>query len=84
MATGTHPIPADMAVAAKFSAFNVIDANYKEVNGVGIPASILVPKDAGTGVHPLLVRWHGGCLITGHRMFPDWVSIFTHYFQAFC
>lgn len=74
MAAKSHLIPADMAVAAKFNAFNVIDVNYKEVNGVKIPASILVPKDIKSGAHPLLVRWHGGCLITGHRMFPDWVS----------
>jgi cephalosporin-C deacetylase-like acetyl esterase len=84
MATGSHPIPADMAVAAKFSAFNVVDVNYKEVNGVGIPASILVPKEARTGVHPVLVRWHGGCFITGHRMFPDWVSRIGHHSKKFC
>lgn len=77
MATQSTPIPADMAVATKFSAFNVVDVNYKEVNGVRIPASILIPKDAQTGPHPVLVRWHGGCLITGHRMYPDWVSVFV-------
>ena len=75
MATESYPIPADMAVASKFSAFNVTDVNYKEVNGVGIAASILTPKDARLGAHPVLVRWHGGCFITGHRMFPDWVCI---------
>ena len=75
MATQSHPIPADMAVAPKFSAFNVTDVNYKEVNGVGIAASILTPKDARSGTHPVLVRWHGGCFITGHRMFPDWASV---------
>jgi cephalosporin-C deacetylase-like acetyl esterase len=66
------PIPADMAISAKFAAFNIVDVNYKTVNGVAIPASILIPKDIKPGKHPLLVRWHGGCLITGHRMFPEW------------
>lgn len=74
MASDSHPIPADMAVSTKFSAFNVIDANYKQINGVAIPASILVSKDVQPGIHPVLVRWHGGGLFTGHRMYPDWVS----------
>ena len=67
-------IPADMAVSSRFSDFNVVDVNYKEVNGTLIPASILIPKDIKPGKHPILVRWHGGCLITGHRMYPEWVS----------
>ncbi|KAK5174959.1 uncharacterized protein LTR77_000095 [Saxophila tyrrhenica] len=66
------PLPADVAVAPKFAAFDVVDINYKEVNGVQIPASVLVPKNIKPGKHPLLVRWHGGCLIAGHRMYPDW------------
>jgi hypothetical protein len=77
MAAVHHHIPADMAVSDKFSAFNLIDANYKEVHGVAIPASILIPKDAQPGAHPVLVRWHGGCFITGHRLYPDWVSTIT-------
>jgi cephalosporin-C deacetylase-like acetyl esterase len=68
----TIPIPADMAVSVKFAAFNIVDVHYKTVNGVAVPASILIPKDIRPGKHPLLVRWHGGCLITGHRMFPEW------------
>ena len=79
MPTESHQIPADMAVSAKFSAFNVIDANYTEVHGVAIPTSILIPKDIQPGTHPVLVRWHGGCLITGHRLYPDWVSTITYY-----
>ena len=74
MAKEVQPIPADMAVGAKFSAFNVIDVDYKKVRDVSIQASILVPKHIQPGTHPVLVRWHGGCLITGHRMYPDWVS----------
>ncbi len=67
-------IPADAAVSAKFSAFTVVDVDYKTIDGVGIPASILTPKNAKPGKHPLIVRWHGGCLVTGHRLFPDWYS----------
>lgn len=70
--TATPQIPADMAVSPKFAAFNLVDFNYKEVNGTAVPASILIPKDIKPGAHPVLVRWHGGCLITGHRFFPEW------------
>lgn len=83
MAAESHEIPADMAVSAKFSAFNLIDVNYKEVHSVAIPASILIPKDTQAGTHPVLVRWHGGCLITGHRLYPDWVSTSTYYLSQY-
>ena len=67
-------IPADMAVSPRFSAFNLVDICYKRVSGTPIQATVLVPKDIQQGRHPVLVRWHGGCLITGHRMYPEWVS----------
>ena len=70
-------IPADMAVSPKFKAYNLIDIEYKAVDGISIPATVLVPKDVNPGKHPVLVRWHGGCLITGHRMYPEW-SASTH------
>jgi cephalosporin-C deacetylase-like acetyl esterase len=68
----SEPIPADAAVSLKYAAFDLVDVNYKEAKGVPIPASILVPKNVKPGKHPVLVRWHGGCLITGHRLFPEW------------
>lgn len=67
-------IPADMAVSVKFSVFNLVDIDYKHVNGTPIPATILVPKAIKSGKHPVLVRWHGGCFITGHRMYPEWLG----------
>lgn len=72
-------LPADMAVSSKFAAFNIIDVAYKTLyknsttlKGPPVPASILLPKSAKPGKHPVMVRWHGGCFITGHRMYPDW------------
>ena len=72
--------PADMAVSSKFRAFNLVDVDYKEVNGTGVPASILIPKDIKSGKHPVLVRWHGGCFITGHRFYPEWYRTFFRTF----
>ena len=64
-------IPGEM-VSSVFDPFNVIDVNYKEVNGTLIPASILIPKNAKSGKHAVTVRWHGGGLATGHRLYADW------------
>lgn len=64
-------IPAGI-VLPKLAAYNVIEAHYKVVQGVPIPASVFIPKDIPPGRHPVHVRWHGGCFITGHRALPDW------------
>lgn len=68
----TAQLSADTAVSGKYAAFDILDAYYKEVNGTPVPLSVLVPKNVKSGRHPVLVRWHGGCLITGHRLYPDW------------
>lgn len=64
--------PEDPATAPKFAKFTVTDLPYKRVNGTPILASVLVPKDIKPGKHPLTVRWHGGFLVTGHRLYADW------------
>lgn len=66
-----------MAVSSKFAAFNILDIAYptfyeERWRGPPIPASILLPKSAKPGKHAVMVRWHGGCFITGHRMYPEW------------
>lgn len=60
------------ASSKKFGAFDIKDADYKSVNGHGIPVSVLTPKDARQGKHPVLVRWHGGGFATGQRLFHEW------------
>lgn len=54
----------------RLGAFAVHDVAYKTVNSTPIETSILIPKDAKPGKHPLLVRWHGGFLIAGSRLLP--------------
>lgn len=55
----------------KFDPFTTKDAYYKEVNGVRIPVSVLYSKDAQGGKRPVMVRWHGGGLVTGRRDFAE-------------
>lgn len=66
------PEHSNTSASPKFAAFHITDVVYKEVRGVGIPASILVPKDIQPGTHPVMVRWHGGGFCTGHRLFDEW------------
>lgn len=65
----------DASIAAKYDGFNIVTVDYKQVNGIGIPASILIPNDIEPGHHPVSVRWHGGCFVTGQRLFADWYEI---------
>ncbi|KAF2161852.1 hypothetical protein M409DRAFT_27908 [Zasmidium cellare ATCC 36951] len=40
-------------VAPRFAPFNIISLDYKQVKGVGIPLSILIPKQLKKGKHPI-------------------------------
>ena len=72
--TAKPRLSAEMLAAPRLEPFNLVDIDYKKVNGTPVPASILIPKNAEPGKHPVLVRWHGGCFITGHRLFPEWLG----------
>lgn len=65
----------------KLAPFNLHDITYKTVSNTPINATILIPKDIKPGKHPVLVRWHGGYLIAGARMFlpffQQWVFDFA-------
>ena len=52
----------------KFTPFQIHGTSYKVVNGHPIGVDILVPKDLdpGTKKCPLIVRFHGGCLVGNH------------------
>lgn len=59
----------------KFSAFLSQDYVYSQVNGHNILATILTPKkllDEPPSSCPVLVYWHGGGFITGHRLYAPW------------
>ena len=57
-----------MSSADRFSTFLVKDVTYKTVSSTPIEATILIPKDAKPGKHPVLVRWHGGSIMFGYRL----------------
>lgn len=58
----------------KYSAFNVSTTTYKIVNGQDIDLSVLIPKTVHTGTRPIIAHFHGGFLITGHALYPDWTQ----------
>ena len=61
---------------SKFAAFNILHATYKTVGETPINASVLTPKNVSQGgARPVIVHFHGGCLITGHRLYEDWTAV---------
>jgi len=63
---------ADSMSTTKFHAFNREDTTYTS-DGLSIGISVFVPKSAEKGqTLPVLVRWHGGALINGGRVYEPW------------
>ncbi|KAK7532020.1 Alpha/Beta hydrolase protein [Phyllosticta citribraziliensis] len=60
--------------AEHFADFHVHHVAYKTVDGQPIETSILVPRDAAPGPRPTIVRWHGGGLVTGARLYTPWFA----------
>ncbi|KAK9323822.1 Alpha/Beta hydrolase protein [Lipomyces orientalis] len=58
--------------SAKFTEFNISTACFKKVGNHEIKADIMIPKTLSSGKYPVVVRFHGGYLITGSRLFADW------------
>ncbi|KAH8712250.1 Alpha/Beta hydrolase protein [Phaeosphaeriaceae sp. PMI808] len=64
----------DTTPATRFDSYNVYRTSYKKIHNHEIEVGILVPKNLKPGKIPLLVKFHGGGLITGTALFPDWFS----------
>ncbi|KAJ3342151.1 hypothetical protein HDU83_006220 [Entophlyctis luteolus] len=63
----------------KYSHFRVLETTYKSIGDHSIKVFVLIPKAligdiADVGKRPLLVKIHGGGLVQGAAMFPDWFS----------
>ncbi|KAJ8101952.1 Alpha/Beta hydrolase protein [Lipomyces tetrasporus] len=58
--------------SAKFSKFNISTTCFKKVGKHEIKADVLIPKTLSSGTYPVIVRFHGGYMITGSRLFADW------------
>lgn len=63
--------------STRFSSFTVHSTPYKHMGDHAITAGILIPKTLNHGTkHPLFVKFHGGGLITGDALYPDWFANF--------
>lgn len=61
----------------KFAAFSRRDLIYSSIKGHDLHATVLTPKISETQFnqpHPVVVHWHGGGFVTGHRMYGPWWS----------
>ncbi|APA06061.1 hypothetical protein sscle_01g008310 [Sclerotinia sclerotiorum 1980 UF-70] len=63
----------------KLAPFNIHTTPYKTIHGVDIPAHILIPKSLasnsqpGSRKYPVLVRFHGGYLVSGSALYTEWL-----------
>ncbi|KAI7973147.1 hypothetical protein EIK77_004424 [Talaromyces pinophilus] len=62
----------------KFANFNILQANYKVVDGHEIRADFIIPKSLSAGKAPVIARFHGGGLVSlplivsaNHRFLPE-------------
>ncbi|OAG07463.1 alpha/beta-hydrolase [Paraphaeosphaeria sporulosa] len=66
----------DTTAATRFDSFNVYETHFKQIGDHKIKVAILVPKDLKPGKVPLAVKFHGGGLVVGDALFPDWIAAF--------
>ncbi|KAE8375513.1 Alpha/Beta hydrolase protein [Aspergillus bertholletiae] len=61
----------------KLVEFDLVQSHYKKVGDHEIRADFIIPHAQCTGKRPLIVRFHGGGLITGDSLsmewFPQWL-----------
>lgn len=65
---------AEALLSPKYSNFTITTTPYKTVNGQEIPVHVYLPKSLTPGKHPIVARFHGGFLITGSALFPDFAA----------
>ena len=64
----------------RFHPFTRTDLPYRTLNNIPLKATVLTPLHLTTSTpaqgkkHPLIVRWHGGGFIVGHRMYEPWFA----------
>ncbi|KAL1872683.1 hypothetical protein Daus18300_004229 [Diaporthe australafricana] len=65
---------------SRFAPFTRIDLPYRVFHGIPLETTILVPLSicnspkAHDKKHPVIVRWHGGGFVVGHRMYEPWFA----------
>jgi acetyl esterase/lipase len=74
-ASTPSPNPSAAALhSPKFSNFTITTTPYKTINNQPVPVHVFIPKNITPGKHPILARFHGGFLITGAALFPDFTA----------
>jgi len=66
----------DTTPETRFDSFNVYRIPYKKIGEHEIEAGILVPKGLKAGKHAVMVKFHGGGLVTGDCLYADWIGAF--------
>lgn len=59
----------------KFAGFSTRDLVYSCINGHDIQVTVLTPEvlqERPPSRYPVLIHWHGGGFITGHRIYAPW------------
>ncbi|ROW06901.1 hypothetical protein VMCG_04173 [Cytospora schulzeri] len=62
---------------SKFDGFDKVNLTYKTVRNQPLEATILIPKalpETPSTEYPVLVNWHGGGFVVGHRLYEGWFS----------
>jgi cephalosporin-C deacetylase-like acetyl esterase len=54
----------DTTPATRFDSFHVYRTSFKKIGDHEIEVGFLVPKDLKPGKHPLIVKFHGGALVS--------------------
>ncbi|KAE8423109.1 putative polyketide synthase [Aspergillus pseudocaelatus] len=63
------------SIGRKFDAFHRVDREYGEIAGHPLVVSLFIPKTTKPGAsYPVLVHFHGGGFIVGHRLYEPWYA----------
>jgi cephalosporin-C deacetylase-like acetyl esterase len=67
----------DTTPVTRFESFHVYRTCYKKIGDHEIEVGILVPKDLKPGKHPLMVKFHGGGLVSNSSVLHCYVCEFV-------
>ncbi|KAL5360243.1 Alpha/Beta hydrolase protein [Aspergillus floccosus] len=64
-----------MSVNDRLAGFDLLQSPYKTVGDHEIRADFIIPQSDYTGKRPVIVRFHGGGLVTGDSLFLEWFPL---------
>ncbi|KAH8659904.1 Alpha/Beta hydrolase protein [Xylariales sp. PMI_506] len=62
---------------SRFTPFMQVDLPYRIIDEIPLIATVLIPASLLSSPgkrYPVMVRWHGGGFIVGHRMYEPWFA----------